>query len=91
MFVWLGTIRTYNVVVYSRKMVILWTVLGIAVATLFMKYLIQKKYKLPPGPPRLPFIGNVFHPDKERPHITLTEWSEKYGDIFLFKVSVGQC
>ena len=69
-------------------MVVVWTILGIALVTLFVKYLLQKKYKLPPGPQGFPFIGNVFHIDPNCPHGTLTEWSEKYGDIYLIKVSI---
>lgn len=34
---------------------------------------------LPPGPPRIPFLGNVIQMPKEREWITFAEWGRKYG------------
>ncbi len=48
-------------------------------------YIIQvfnRKRKCPPGPYGVPFFGNAFQIDPLRPHITLTAWNQKYGDIF---------
>jgi len=37
---------------------------------------------LPPGPRRLPFIGNLHQAPQELPWFTFHEWSKKYGPIF---------
>ncbi|KAL8236086.1 hypothetical protein R6Q59_017167 [Mikania micrantha] len=36
---------------------------------------------LPPGPPRLPFIGNIHLLDKQAPHRKLAKLARKYGPI----------
>ncbi len=41
--------------------------------------------KLPPGPPSLPFVGNVLQLDSNVLHLSLTEMAKKYGDIFSLK------
>ena len=68
-------------------MLVVWTLVGAAVLGLILKYLQRTKYKLPPGPTGLPFFGNVFQLDEEKPHHTITKWSEQYGDVFKMKVS----
>jgi hypothetical protein len=34
---------------------------------------------LPPGPPGLPFVGNVIGINTEAPWLTYTEWAKTYG------------
>ncbi|KAL4069081.1 cytochrome P450 [Scleroderma citrinum] len=36
---------------------------------------------LPPGPEPLPILGNLYDLPTEKPCITYTEWSKKFGDI----------
>ncbi|XP_034036270.1 cytochrome P450 2J2-like [Thalassophryne amazonica] len=36
----------------------------------------------PPGPPALPFLGNVFSIDAKQPHIYLTKLADVYGNVF---------
>ena len=67
-------------------MLVVYTLIGAAVLTLLLKYVRQKKYNLPPGPPSLPLIGNVHQFDQTGPHKTFTKWSEEYGDVFKIKV-----
>ena len=45
-----------------------------------------KKYRLPPGPPGLPFFGNIFQLDKDSPQGTITDWADQYGDVMKIKV-----
>jgi hypothetical protein len=33
----------------------------------------------PPGPPRLPFLGNVLQVPSKMQFMRFTEWSQKYG------------
>ncbi|KZT51051.1 cytochrome P450 [Calocera cornea HHB12733] len=35
----------------------------------------------PPGPPRLPVIGNLHQIPRTHPHLVFTEWNKKYGDV----------
>ncbi|KAI6116835.1 cytochrome P450 [Pisolithus croceorrhizus] len=43
----------------------------------------------PPGPNRLPIIGNAFDIDLKEPHITYTEWARIHGDI-VYSCIFGQ-
>ncbi|KAG5620285.1 hypothetical protein H5410_005503 [Solanum commersonii] len=46
----------------------------------------MKKNILPPGPLRLPFIGNLHQFDSLTPHIYFWKLSKKYGKIFSLKL-----
>ncbi|KAF9691096.1 hypothetical protein EKO04_010652 [Ascochyta lentis] len=39
----------------------------------------------PPGPPTLPFIGNVHHFASNKLHVKFTEWRKTYGEIVGLK------
>lgn len=41
----------------------------------------RRRAKLPPGPPRLPLIGNVHQVPKESPWLQFQEWIQQYGPI----------
>ncbi|KAI6108184.1 hypothetical protein F5141DRAFT_1121283, partial [Pisolithus sp. B1] len=43
----------------------------------------------PPGPKRLPIIGNAFDIDLKEPHVTYTEWTRIHGDI-VYSCIFGQ-
>ncbi|KAI0712881.1 cytochrome P450 monooxygenase [Fomitopsis betulina] len=36
---------------------------------------------LPPGPKRVPFFGNALQLPQKDQHITMTQWSHRYGDV----------
>ncbi|KAI6120005.1 cytochrome P450 [Pisolithus croceorrhizus] len=40
----------------------------------------------PPGPKRLPIIGNAFNINLKEPHVTYTEWGKIYGDIVYSRI-----
>lgn len=45
----------------------------------------RREFPLPPEiPGALPVLGNILKFDRKRPHLTLTEWAKKYGDIFRY-------
>lgn len=39
-------------------------------------------YPLPPGPPPLPIIGNIYGVNASAPWLTYAEWSKVYGVFF---------
>ncbi|KAF8549586.1 cytochrome P450 [Imleria badia] len=41
----------------------------------------RSSYTLPPGPPGIPWVGNVIGVNTTTPWITYTEWAKTYGDI----------
>ncbi|KAG1850509.1 cytochrome P450 [Suillus tomentosus] len=40
-----------------------------------------KKHPLPPGPPPLPFVGNVIGIDPDHPWLAYSRWATEYGEI----------
>ncbi|KAJ7279289.1 cytochrome P450 [Mycena rebaudengoi] len=44
---------------------------------------------LPPGPPTLPFLGNLHIFPTEFTHYKFTEWARKYGGIYSLKLGSG--
>ncbi|XP_051020380.1 cytochrome P450 2J3 [Acomys russatus] len=59
------------------------TLLLAAVTFLFLAdYLANRRVKnYPPGPPRLPLVGCLFHLGFKQPHLTLQQFVKKYGNI----------
>jgi cytochrome P450 len=39
-----------------------------------------------PGPPPLPLVGNLLQMDTGRMHRAMEQWSQRYGDLFCFRV-----
>ena len=39
----------------------------------------QMRSKMPPGPPGVPFVGNIFDVPRSMPWFQFTRWKEQYG------------
>ena len=59
------------------------TVLSLVILRVLYEYLIRDR-NIPPGPPRLPLIGNLHQapPEGALPWLTYAKWAEQYGPIF---------
>ncbi|KAB8259441.1 cytochrome P450 [Aspergillus pseudonomiae] len=63
--------------------VILLTVLVVGYA--FSFFIKRNRLSLPPGPPRLPLVGNLHQYAKEEPWKTYQKWHETYGPMIGLK------
>uniref|UniRef100_A0A8B9JVX0 Cytochrome P450, family 2, subfamily P, polypeptide 6 n=1 Tax=Astyanax mexicanus TaxID=7994 RepID=A0A8B9JVX0_ASTMX len=62
-------------------------VLFFCVFLLLVEYLRNKAPRnFPPGPPTLPFIGNLHTIDTTRIHLQFIEFAEKYGNLFSIQI-----
>ncbi|KAG2365409.1 cytochrome P450 [Suillus spraguei] len=52
----------------------------------FQKKRDTKGLPLPPGPPLLPFVGNVIGIDKDHPWLTYSRWEAEYGEIIYSRL-----
>jgi len=64
-------------------------VFALAVRALLGRKSRDRAQALPPGPPGLPFLGNLFQLDAKEPWLAFTRWKEIYGDIVYCKL-LGQ-
>nr|XP_031539977.1 cytochrome P450 2J2-like [Vicugna pacos] len=56
--------------------------LGAVVFVFFADFLKSRRPKnYPPGPPRLPFVGHLFHLDFKKVHLSLQRFVKKYGNV----------
>ncbi|QKX55411.1 uncharacterized protein TRUGW13939_02504 [Talaromyces rugulosus] len=59
--------------------IVIWSVLGLV----FLRVLYERirDRSLPPGPPRLPLIGNLHQAPTDAPWLTYQKWIKQYGPI----------
>ena len=70
------------------NMYVLPSVLGLLILVLVL--LDRRRDKsLPPGPPRAPFVGNLFQIPQKDPWRVYQQWSQKYGPIFSLRVGLS--
>ncbi|CAN0872235.1 Cytochrome P450 83B1 [Linum grandiflorum] len=67
------------------SLVYLLLALPIFIFLLFLHHNKPKNDNLPPGPPALPFLGNLLNIDHSAPHRSLYQLSQKYGPLMSVK------
>uniref|UniRef100_H3CZV8 Cytochrome P450, family 2, subfamily N, polypeptide 13 n=1 Tax=Tetraodon nigroviridis TaxID=99883 RepID=H3CZV8_TETNG len=55
---------------------------------LIIMYILHQKDppNFPPGPPALPFLGNIFNIEAKQPHLYLTKLADVYGSVFCIRL-----
>ncbi|XP_078097217.1 uncharacterized protein LOC144511115 [Mustelus asterias] len=61
---------------------LLFSLLSLLLLAYFLKSKRPQRDRLPPGPPALPILGNVFQVNIKAPHKSLIQLSEQYGPVF---------
>ncbi|KAH8801444.1 cytochrome P450 [Xylogone sp. PMI_703] len=70
-------------------------ILGLVVASLvaynLLRYALatQRATSLPPGPPTIPFLGNLHQIPTTKAYLKFQEWSRRYGPIVSLKLGPG--
>lgn len=67
--------------------------ISVAIATVFLLVVsvlqyYRKNRGLPPGPARIPFIGNIHQLPEQNPWRTYQQWSKEHGPIFSLRVGL---
>ncbi|KAJ7256294.1 cytochrome P450 [Mycena rebaudengoi] len=66
-----------------------WAILGIFAIAYAFNSRKRTKLPLPPGPPKLPFIGNLLHMPRRFEWETYMEWSKRYDSDIIHLTAVG--
>ncbi|XP_067874980.1 cytochrome P450 2C3-like [Heterodontus francisci] len=74
---------------YDPGTTLLFVLLTVLLVMWSLKSKQPQKIKLPPGPPPLPILGNLFQVERKAPHKSLIKLSEQYGPIFT--IWFGRC
>ncbi|CAO2588147.1 Cytochrome P450 2J6 [Lemmus lemmus] len=66
------------------------TLLLAVITFLFLAYYLKRRHpkNFPPGPRRLPFIGNILHLDLEHPHMGVQKLVKKYGNVISLDLGI---
>lgn len=79
---------TYDIEHHSNNMIYL----GAVIVVLVLLILLHDRSRdrgLPPGPPRLPIIGNLLQVPQQDPWRVYQQWSKIYGPIFSMRVGLN--
>ncbi|KAH9834664.1 cytochrome P450 monooxygenase [Rhodofomes roseus] len=60
--------------------------LGLAAAVLSYVLHTPRRGSLPPGPPRVPLLGNAHQLPQSDQHLTFTKWAAQYGDVVYVEI-----
>ncbi|KAF7561739.1 hypothetical protein G7046_g2392 [Stylonectria norvegica] len=64
--------------------------LGVLLSGALLFYLVTSRNKtLPPGPPRLPIIGNLHQAPQQDPWRTYQQWTKQYGPVFSLQYGIN--
>jgi len=66
---------------------LLFSLLLLAAFVLVCRRTLKKPGPLPPGPPRLPWVGNLFNAPQDFVWKTYLNWGKIYGILFLMRSS----
>uniref|UniRef100_A0A3P8VGW1 Cytochrome P450, family 2, subfamily N, polypeptide 13 n=1 Tax=Cynoglossus semilaevis TaxID=244447 RepID=A0A3P8VGW1_CYNSE len=60
----------------------------VIISAVLLGYFLTKKDppNFPPGPPPLPFLGNIFNIEAKQPHLYLTKLADVYGNVFCIRL-----
>lgn len=56
-------------------------IISVVLAAFFLWFRRQQNPRLPPGPPRLPLIGNLHQAPTEAVWVTYQKWIDQYGPL----------
>ncbi|KAH9924466.1 cytochrome P450 [Fomitopsis serialis] len=61
---------------------------GLCLAAAVLPYVLHppRPGPLPPGPPRIPLLGNAHQLPQNDQHLTFTKWAAQYGDVVYVKI-----
>ncbi|XP_029285242.1 cytochrome P450 2J2-like [Cottoperca gobio] len=68
---------------WDVKSLLLFTAVFIVTADYFKN---RRSGSFPPGPRALPIVGNIFTVDYKRTHESMTQLSERYGDVYSLRM-----
>lgn len=62
-------------------------VLLFTLTILYIRLRKRKNYKLPPGPPGLPILGNIHQLIGQNPFIKFSTWADQFGKMYTINLS----
>jgi len=68
-------------------LLLLFSLLILAALVLACRQRVKTSAPLPPGPPRLPLVGNLFNAPRDFAWKTYLDWGRIYGTLFLVRSS----
>ncbi|KZT04799.1 cytochrome P450 [Laetiporus sulphureus 93-53] len=70
----------------SLDVIVLFLFIVLVTVVYFLKHDLGTPRRLPPGPRRLPLVGNIFQFDPLRSYLKFHEWALKYGEVVYLRL-----